>query len=652
MLKPEDCKDIKLLYVEDDKMASAAMVKIFQKFFDDITVAYNGEEGFELICDNHFDLIITDINMPRLNGIEMIKKVKSELKKDIYTIMLTAYSDNNTFLESVELGVKGYVIKPLNISQFVDTLKTAVNSISAISKHQIIEHYNNIIVSKTDTKGIITFANEKFCKISGYTQEELIGQNHNIMRDPDTAKEIFEDMWNTISNRSIWVGQIKNIKKDGSSYRVDTTICPIVDESGEIVEYIALRNDVSNIYDPSVVVQDLISYSKSPFLIMLKIENYYTLQKIYPSDLVSEMLSMFEKMLFTYLPSDLSMDSIINFDNGEFALFKDMVDESIDLDTINKLLIEFEQNIEQGIVIVDDYDFDISVVISFSTQKDQMFENTQYGLTIVQDQNKTILCANDLIKNVKDTALKNTKTIHMIQTAINNNKVVSYFQAITNNKTMEIEKYESLIRIIDENGKVLSPYFFLEVAKESGYYSKLTNIVLENSFNALIKLDTEVSINLSALDIENLNIRNKILSLLKQYKKHTHRVVFELLEDEQVKDFNVVKEFITLVKSFGVKIAIDDFGAGVSNFERLLDYQPDVLKIDACLIKHIDQDKYSKDVVETIQIFAWKQDIKTVAEFVETPEILKTVKDIGINYTQGYLLGKPMRLEEILKDDN
>ena len=87
----------------------------------------------------------------------------------------------------------------------------------------------------------------------------------------------------------------------------------------------------------------------------------------------------------------------------------------------------------------------------------------------------------------------------------------------------------------------------------------------------------------------------------------------------------------------------------MSNFERLLDYQPDVLKIDACLIKNIDKDKYSKDVVETIQLFAWKQDIKKVAEFVETQEILKTVTDIGINYTQGYLLGKPEIMENLFK---
>jgi EAL domain-containing protein (putative c-di-GMP-specific phosphodiesterase class I) len=200
--------------------------------------------------------------------------------------------------------------------------------------------------------------------------------------------------------------------------------------------------------------------------------------------------------------------------------------------------------------------------------------------------------------------------------------------------------------LVDDDGKIISPFFFLDLAKESGHYKKITNIILENSFAALEQTDKEISINLSALDIEDLETRNNVISLVTENMHNAHRLVFELLEDEQVKDFDVVKDFISLVKTFGVKIAIDDFGAGVSNYERLLDYQPDILKIDACLIKNIDKDKYSRDVVETIQLFAWKQDIKTVAEFVSTPEILQVVKDIGINYSQGFLLGKPEPLKE------
>ncbi|MDR0408502.1 MAG: PAS domain-containing sensor histidine kinase [Campylobacteraceae bacterium] len=101
------------------------------------------------------------------------------------------------------------------------------------------------IVSKTDINGIITFANEEFCKISGYNQEELIGKNHNIVRHPDVPKANFELLWNTILRKETFKTTAKNRAKDGSTFYVNTTIFPILDKSGNILEFIAIRYDVT-----------------------------------------------------------------------------------------------------------------------------------------------------------------------------------------------------------------------------------------------------------------------------------------------------------------------------------------------------------------------------------------------------------------------
>ena len=140
---------------------------------------------------------------------------------------------------------------------------------------------------------------------------------------------------------------------------------------------------------------------------------------------------------------------------------------------------------------------------------------------------------------------------------------------------------------------------------------------------------------------QDAELRNKLITLLTMNIDIANRVTFELLEDEDVNDFNVIKDFISLVKMLGVTIAIVDFGSGHSNFERLLSFQPDILKIDGSLIKNIATDTFSRNIVETIKLFADKQDIKTVAEFVSTKETLDVVKEIGIDYLQGYLLGEP-----------
>jgi EAL domain-containing protein (putative c-di-GMP-specific phosphodiesterase class I) len=141
-------------------------------------------------------------------------------------------------------------------------------------------------------------------------------------------------------------------------------------------------------------------------------------------------------------------------------------------------------------------------------------------------------------------------------------------------------------------------------------------------------------------------MREAILKLLQENKEDASRVVFELLEDESIKDFSIVKKFITEIKTYGVKIAIDDFGAGYSNYERLLDYQPDILKIDGCLIRNIEESSYSLSVVKSIVTFAKEQNIQTIAEFIENEAIYKIVKELGVDFSQGYYFGKPAPLEQ------
>ena len=101
------------------------------------------------------------------------------------------------------------------------------------------------IISKTDIFGIITFVNDEFCKISGYTKEELVGKNHNIVRHPDVPASTFRQLWQTILQKKTYKSTVKNLAKDGSTFYVNTTVFPILDENGDIEEFIAIRYDVT-----------------------------------------------------------------------------------------------------------------------------------------------------------------------------------------------------------------------------------------------------------------------------------------------------------------------------------------------------------------------------------------------------------------------
>ena len=117
---------------------------------------------------------------------------------------------------------------------------------------QELKEYKKIIneasiVSKANLNGYITYVNDKFCEISGYSREELINKNHNIVRSQNMSKENFEDLWATIKNKKTWHGIIENRAKDGHAYFVKATIIPILDENNEIIEYISLREDISEL---------------------------------------------------------------------------------------------------------------------------------------------------------------------------------------------------------------------------------------------------------------------------------------------------------------------------------------------------------------------------------------------------------------------
>ena len=172
---------------------------------------------------------------------KLLKNPQSQYKVKIL-------KDNQEYIFKIE-AVK---LKNKTIITLTDITNLIVQKEKLDEVNEILEQYKKavdelLIVSKTDTKGIITYVNDKFCEISGFSKDELIGKPHNIIRHPDMPKSLFEDMWNTIKKGEVWRGILKNKKKDGGEYWVDTGIMPIKNHKGEIIEYIALRTDITEL---------------------------------------------------------------------------------------------------------------------------------------------------------------------------------------------------------------------------------------------------------------------------------------------------------------------------------------------------------------------------------------------------------------------
>ena len=340
------------------------------------------------------------------------------------------------------------------------------------------------------------------------------------------------------------------------------------------------------------------------------------------------------------MKKDNIFKKIYSIGNGKFAILSNFYDFEKSKFALEKYFNTLVKNINKEILEIDGTSYDLNILLSYSFGKHKLFEDTLQGLEEAIVENKTVHNSNDASIRGERKELDN-KITQMVQIALDNYKIIPYFQAIVNNKTKKIEKYESLVRLIDENNKVVSPFYFLNVSKKSGYYSKITHRVLENSFKIASQINTTISINLSILDIEKETTRKFIYSLLIKYSEYTSNIIFELLEDEAAKDDKLIKNFIRKVKKTGIKIALDDFGSGYSSFERVLLYEPDIIKIDGSLVKNIESSESSRHLVETIVMFAKKQNIVTIAEYVENKNIFNILRDIGVDYSQGYYFGKP-----------
>ncbi|QOG13263.1 EAL domain-containing protein [Arcobacter sp. FWKO B] len=534
-------KNIVILYVEDEQLLRDIVSKSLSNFTKKQFVAKDGKEGLELFkqYQDEIDLVITDINMPNMNGLEMSRQIK-EINQNIPIIVATAFSNTEYLLEAIDLGIDKYVLKPIDMNKLI------------------------LMMSKS------------------LLYHEL--------------QDLYKDDLTKLPNRN-------KLKKD-----LEAT------------------------------PQDLLA--------LVNIDKFSTLNDLFGEEIGDKILVEFSHKLKQH------------FNDNEYKVYRVEADKFVviskdyDLDTeiFSQICKDFISNIAENDFIIDDNSIDLSMTIGIAkSDKGDAYKHAQRVLYYARETLKSIMIYNDSLK-IKQNFEENIKWLKKIKIGLAQNRFKAYFQPIVDTKTKNILKYEALIRYIDDDGSAVAPFKFLHIAKKAKLYPEVIKIMLVEAINAIKDKGIKVSINISFDDMASSESVEFVQKVLEENKTYVDKLSFEILESEKISDFSLVKEFILKVKQYGCRVGIDDFGAGYSNFNILLEIDIDFVKIDGSLIRSIDANSNLQVIVQTIVSFSKKLGFNTVAEFVSDENIYNKVLELGVDSSQGYYLGEPMSFEQVNKD--
>lgn len=334
--------------------------------------------------------------------------------------------------------------------------------------------------------------------------------------------------------------------------------------------------------------------------------------------------------------------SLYKFNYDVFAILdfnsKEFISYEIFLDDIQNLFDKaFVMN-------TSDIELHLDVTIGTSFCQEEPIKTAGIALKKAKNTGGKYIAYSKAI-DTKESIQKNMYWRNKIKDAIENDKIVPFFQPIFN-KEKQIIKHETLMRIKDTSKDTfISPGEFLDISVKTGQYFKLNQMVIKKAFQSIDKLNGDISINISFIEISDVNFQSFIereVELLSSTNRK--RVVLEILESDFISDYKIFDAFIFKFRKKGLRIAIDDFGTGYSNFSHILKVKPDYLKIDGSLIQNIVNDNNSYKVVKSIVKFSKSLNIKIIAEFVSSKEIFEVLKKLEVEEYQGFYLGEPKPL--------
>ena len=724
----------RVLVVDDVPTNRSVLKSLLVKPDCEVFEAEHGEQALEVIQKIDLDLVVLDVVMPGMDGIEVLGHIRKNFTSaELPVLMLTVKDDIDEVVRALELGANDYVTRPIDYSvlvarintlitykknqDYIQESKTVLESRIAQRTNDLVQANRALKVESTerleaeeqvrlsqdryrllyndtpsmfftlDTFGKILSANQFGADYLGYPVEKLIGKRIVDLHEEHDRVQIVKKIqdclieahrvhrWETSlihrDNSKVWVRTAARVmSSESESGNSILLVCEDITEAytlSEQLKYQAKHDALTglvNRYEFERRLQDLLNESRrnrsSHALLYMDLDQFKVINDTCGHDAGDELLRQLARLLKKYITDN---DTLARLGGDEFAVLLG----SCDLQCATSVAQTLHRAITDYRFVWRDASFNINVSIGVVA-----IEHT------TQDSATLLSAADTACYSAKE---EGPKHVHVYQPndveVVRRHQEMAWISKI--NKALEEDRfelcyqpivpvisgnfdlkqsnlhYELLLRMRDEEGKIIKPISFLPAAERYKSTPSLDRWVVKYAFNWLASNPQHLeqleicSINLSGHSVSDKDFLYFLLDQLLSTGVTPSKICFELTETATIANLASATEFMEELRERGCRFALDDFGTGLSSFEYLKNLPVDFIKIDGQFISDVAIDPINYAMVRSINEIARVMSKRTIAEFVETEATLSTLREIGVDYAQGHVISKPKPINTLLE---
>lgn len=682
-----------LLTIDDEESVRSSVAAFFEDCGFTVIQACDGQEGIDKISSLSPDVIITDLRMPNVDGLEVVDAVK-RLDDNLPIIVLSGTGVLKDAVEALRRGAWDYVTKPV-----VDLVELELVVARCVERAQLVRENRNyhenleLLVKErtaelrklsaaveqsansvviTDVNGGIEYVNPKFTDVSGYSREEAIGQNPRILKSDNQPDSYYVELWQTISSGKEWRGEFCNKTKDGRQYWELASIAPIKDENGTITNYVAIKEDITgrkrheeqlyyqanfdvltglpnrHYFQQHLELQlELVNRENQYLTLMvLDIDNLKYVNDTFGHDFGDTLIKEIARRLETVCGFNCVVSRFVG---DEFTVIPPL---SADADEAGRRAEQIRTAMNEVFTVRDTEIIataSIGVVVYPMDGEcvESLLKNGEAAMYQAKKEGKNAICfyTRELNRQLEERFTLEAK----LHKALERGEFSLDYQPQINPGRGSVTGAEALLRWTPTGDAPVPPAQFVPILEEGGMIVAVGEWVLWQAcaqavaWQKLGMPELRMSVNISALQFMRSDLDVTVKRVLEVTGLDPRCLCLELTESIIMVDSARTLEKMTALSDIGVLLSLDDFGTGYSSLEYLGRLPIDELKIDISFVRRMLTTKNDAAVVNTIIAMGQGLDMELVAEGVETEEQLRYLAERECGVVQGYYFSRPLK---------